>query len=83
MKVSSKSWDAYIANLRKMSDKAARLMQKRLDGIDFDMLDYDTRQSLIDYAYALATKYGEGAGALASEMYDALADEILLFTIGA
>ena len=74
MKVSSKSWDAYIANLRKMSDKAARLMQKRLDGIDFDMLDYDTRQSLIDYAYALATKYGEGAGALASEMYDALAE---------
>ena len=74
MTVSAKAWDTYIANLRKMSDKAAQLMSKRLAGVDFDALDYDTRQGLIDYAYALATKYGEGAGALASEMYDALAE---------
>ena len=74
MKVSSKSWDAYIANLRKMSDKAARLMLEKLAGVDLDALDYNMRRELIEYAYALATKYGEGAGALASEMYDALAE---------
>ena len=74
MQIPSKAWDKYIARLRKMSDTAARLMLKKLAGVDFDALDYDTRQGLIDYAYALATKYGEGAGALASEMYDALAE---------
>ena len=30
--------------------------------------------ALIDYAYALATKYGEGAAAAACEMYDAVAE---------
>ena len=48
MTVSAKAWDTYIANLRKMSDKAAQLMSKRLAGVDFDALDYDTRQGLID-----------------------------------
>lgn len=32
------------------------------------------RQALIDYVYALATKYGEGTGALAAAWYDALAE---------
>ncbi len=74
MQVKSKAWDAYIANLRKLSDRAAKLMSDRLAGVDFDALEYDERMALIDYAYALATKYGEGASALASEMYDALAE---------
>ena len=30
--------------------------------------------ALIDYAYALATKYGEGSATLACEMYEALAE---------
>lgn len=30
--------------------------------------------ALIDYAYALATKYGEGAAELACQMYDAIAE---------
>ena len=74
MRISSKVWDSYIAKLRKMSDKAAQLMLKKLAGVDLDALDYNMRRELIEYAYALATKYGEGAGALASEMYDALAE---------
>lgn len=34
--------------------------------------EYDTAL-LISYSYAVATKYGEGAAALAAEMYDAIA----------
>lgn len=74
MRITSKTWDTYIANLRKMSDKAAGLMLERLKDVAFDVLEYDERMELIDYAFALVTKYGEGAGALASEMYDALAE---------
>lgn len=74
MRITSKTWDTYIANLRKMSDKAAGLMLERLKDVAFDALEYDERMELIDYAFALITKYGEGAGALASEMYDALAE---------
>ena len=74
MRITSKTWDTYIANLRKMSDKAAGLMLERLKDVAFDALEYDERMELIDYAFALVTKYGEGTGALASEMYDALAE---------
>lgn len=74
MQIPSKAWDKYIARLRKMSDKAAQLMLERVRNVDLTALTSEERSSIIDYAYALATKYGEGAGALASEMYDALAE---------
>ena len=74
MQIPSKAWDKYIARLRKMSDKAARLMLERVSGLDLSALSADERAGIIDYAYALATKYGEGTGALAAEMYDALAE---------
>ena len=57
-----------------MSGKASRLMLERIAGVDLMELSADERADIIDYAYALATKYGEGTGALASEMYDALAE---------
>ena len=74
MQIPSKAWDKYIARLRKMSDKAARLMLERVSGLDLSALSANERAEIIDYAYALATKYGEGTGALAAEMYDALAE---------
>lgn len=74
MQIPSKAWDRYIANLRKMSDKASRLMLERVAGVDLSALSAEERADIIDYAYALTTKYGEGTGALASEMYDALAE---------
>ena len=74
MQIPSKAWDRYIANLRKMSDKASRLMFERIAGVDLSALSAEERADIIDYAYALATKYGEGTGALASEMYNALAE---------
>lgn len=39
--------------------------------------DRITRQACIDLGYALATKYGEAAGAVACEMYDAIAQSAL------
>lgn len=39
-----------------------------------DQYGISDSQKLIDVAYGLVTKYGEGSAALASEMYDALAE---------
>lgn len=35
--------------------------------------DNITKQACVDFGYALATKYGEAAGAIACQMYDAIA----------
>lgn len=75
MTISEESWIKYIDDLRKVNDEAARLM------LDFMHLHRDpdglwnsreVRQAIIDYAYALASKYGEAAAELACEMYDAV-----------
>lgn len=71
IEITDKIWDAYIANLRKVNTTAARLMLSYLKTHDW-AADYASRQLAIDYAYALATKYGEAAAALACEMYDAV-----------
>lgn len=70
MDISEKSWANYINALRKLSDTAAsKFMEKYLS----TELNEEGLKALVEYAYALATKYGEGAAALACEMYDALA----------
>lgn len=79
MEITDKSWNRYISVLRKLNNQAAeemiRFMAKRgivnLNG-SFELSPQD-RKALIDFAYALATKYGEGATAAACEMYDAIA----------
>lgn len=69
--ISRKTWNKYIADLRKISDKAAdealEYIWKHPISTQADM------RRFVDYAYALATKYGEASGALACEMYDAVA----------
>lgn len=72
MIVSNKSWDRYLKATRKLSDKAMDEMKAKILEVGLDSME--SLQILIDFGYALATKYGEGAGALASEMYDALAE---------
>lgn len=68
MYISTKDWKAYITRLTALNDKAAGEMRAFVQENGFA----DT-QELIDYAYALATKYGEGSAALSAEMYDAVA----------
>lgn len=59
------AWDAYVEKLSKINKKAAQLMQAYIDANGADDLN-----GIIQYAYALTTKYGEAAAALACEMYD-------------
>lgn len=67
------AWNRYIVKMRNLSDKAANeLIKFIMDGHD-PIADPNLTKEVIDYAYALATKYGEASGALACEMYDALA----------
>lgn len=68
MKIAKTKWEAYIRSLEAINSRAAN-----------DMVNYaaqhgiEDRKSLIDYAAALTTKYGEGSAELACEMYDAIA----------
>ena len=78
-RITSKSWNNYISILRRLSDRAAAEMlakiteQSELYNSGAISLE-EYRNTLIDYGYALATKYGEGAGAAACEMYDAISE---------
>lgn len=70
MTISERTWVNYINRLRKVNDAAADKMAQYLRTHVIE--SYAQRQALIDYAYAIATTYGEGAAELACEMYDAL-----------
>lgn len=72
--VSDRSWTRYIVRLRQLSDKAADELIKFIQNGHDPYADPNVTKEVIDYAYALATKYGEGTGALAAEMYEALAE---------
>lgn len=69
--ITQNEWKKYIAGLRKVNDKSVQLMAKFLERFDvWELAEH--RQEIIDYAYGLATKYGEAAAALACQMYDAI-----------
>ena len=78
-RITSRAWSNYIGILRRISDRASKEMLAMVtklsnqynEGI-ITLEEYE--DAAIDYAYALATKYGEAAGAAACEMYDAIAD---------
>ena len=79
MRITDKQWNRYISVLRELNNRAAEDMIKFMADLNvgraygnYILNEYD-RKRLIDYAYALATKYGEGAAAAAAEMYDAVA----------
>lgn len=70
--ISQNQWKRYIARLRKVNDTAADRFKKTIiDRGGYENIDC---QKLIDYAYAIATKYGEASAALSAEMYDAIAE---------
>jgi len=68
MRISAKSWAAYVDKLSRINTTAANMMQAYIDANGME-----DAEALIDYAHALVTKYGEASGALACEMYDAIA----------
>ncbi|MBQ2439501.1 MAG: hypothetical protein II267_06415, partial [Paludibacteraceae bacterium] len=70
--VSSKAWDKYIGALKQLNTKATNRMLEKINELGTD--DPEALVELIRYAYAIATRYGEGAAALSAEMYDALAE---------
>lgn len=79
MKITGKAWNNYIKVLRRLSDRATTEMlaftnsyKTAYESGVITKEEFDS--ALIDYAYALATKYGEGAGAAACEMYDSIAE---------
>lgn len=69
MRISSKDWKSYIEKLSELDEKASQEMLKWIQLHGFSDTD-----ALIDYAYALATKYGEGSAALSAAMFDAVAE---------
>ena len=70
MEISRKAWLVFVKKLRAIDEKAADQMLKYIN--TYGMQD---QQKLIDYAYAIATKYGEASAALSAEMYDFIAEK--------
>ena len=69
MKLSQKDWNNYIDRMSAISKKAAQEMYNFM--VKHGVEDV---QAIIDYAYGLVTKYGEGSAELACQMYDAIAE---------
>ena len=72
MTITSRDWLAFVGRLSRVSERAARDLRTWVNA-QGGLLSIE-RQALIDYAYALATKYGEATGALAAAWYDTLAE---------
>ena len=73
MEISSLVWGNYIERLRKVNDTAAKKMFEYLAKHEW-YVDNASKQAAVDYAFALATKYGEAAATAAAELYDEIAD---------
>lgn len=72
MTISTRDWLTFVNRLSSLSTRAA-LELRRWVNAQGGLLNIE-RQTLIDYVFALATKYGEGSSALASAWYDAVAE---------
>ena len=78
-RITSRAWSNYIGILRRISDRASKemlaMITKLSNQYDEGIITIEQYEdAAIDYAYALATRYGEAAGAAACEMYDAIAE---------
>ena len=66
-----KAWSDYLARLRAVNDAAYDQLLAYVQTNRFPTT-WEELQATIDYAFGLATKYGEAAAALACEMYNAV-----------
>ena len=69
--ISKGEWDRYLRRMRALGDRAESELQRFVDRAG-GLASVD-RNALIEHAYGLATIFGEGATALAAEMYDGVA----------
>lgn len=69
MRITKKTWVEYITRLSRLNETAGQKMAEYI-------AKYGTEDTgtLIEYAYALVQKYGEGSAELACQMYDAIAE---------
>lgn len=76
MRISINVWNKYIEKLSKLNVDAAGSMKSFLaeNGALINLDDKAYRMKMIDYAFGLVTKYGEGSAALSAEMYDLIAE---------
>lgn len=72
MTISATAWTAFLARLRKVNDAATDKMLKYIERNGMPQTQ-EQINAAIDYAFGLATKYGEAAAELACQMYDATA----------
>lgn len=71
MKISEKAWKNYIKRLAKINTSAAAEVVSYMT--KHDTSSYEGTKALIDYAYAISTKYGEAAAELSCQMYEEVA----------
>lgn len=69
--ISRKVWNKYISVLRRLNDAAADAFREYLKTHDIETRLQ--RDAAIQYAYALATKYGEASADFAARMYESVA----------
>lgn len=73
MRITGKSWNRYITTLRRLNDRASNEMLAYIRSLtDRGITGQEQINLAIEYAYALATKYGEASAAAACDMYDAI-----------
>lgn len=79
MRISDYQWSQYLNRLRAVNDAATQKMLAYTQRFGIPQTP-EAMRAAIDYAFGLATKYGEAAAELACEMYDAigLASDIVL-----
>lgn len=81
MTISSKAWIKYVNEMKKLddtaSDKVAKFIGsfKDANGNSFSYRNAAHMRALVDYSYGISAQFGEGASALACEMYDAIAEQ--------
>lgn len=69
--ISTGEWSRYLRRMRALGDRASSELERFVERSGG--LAAVDRDALIEYAYGLATMFGEGATALAAEMYDGVA----------
>ena len=72
MTITARDWGRFVEQLSRVSSKAAQELKEWVSA-QGGLLNVE-RSTLLEYAYALATRYGEGTSALAAAWYDAAAE---------